>query len=199
MVDKPTAEIRWFFDQSLPFDEYFSAYPTVEQPVRHDFYLLGTDKRTGIKWREGNIEIKQQQGDAETYERDRIAGRLEYWKKWSFPLADQAAFSPTSDWLKISKGRRLLSLAYDPKTQTVSLTNDDQVVADRCELEYTQLCVADRNYYTLGVEASGEVVHLRENLLRTMDYLVENSNLERLGLTQVNSSNYARWIHQLFD
>lgn len=198
MMEKSTAEIRWFFEQPLPFDTCLSIFPTVKQPVRHDFYLLDTGERMGIKWREGNIEIKQQQGATETYERNGIAGQLEYWTKWSFPLADQTAFSPTADWLKISKSRRLLSLAYDTKTQSVSVIANDQAAANRGELEYTQLRVADRNYYTIGVEASGEGAHRRENLRRTMDYLIENSNLKGLNLTQANGSNYARWIHQHF-
>lgn len=203
-VLKPTVELRWFFSEPVRFDEYLVSFnPTIlveveNQPTRHDFYLLDSGERIGIKWREGNIEIKQQQSEAETYENNNVVGYLEHWEKWSFPLAGPGDFRPTNRWLKISKRRRLLTLAYDATTRGVSPVADDQAVVNRCELEYTQLRVADRDYYTLGAEASGESAHLQETLLRTMDYLAENSNLNCLNLTRARSSNYARWIRQYF-
>ena len=193
---KQTAEVRWFLGQSLALDRWDISYAA--RPVRHDFYLRGSGERLGVKWREGNIEIKQQQGKAEVYQHRKLVGYLEQWKKWSFPLADKEAFEPTDHWIKVIKQRCLARFSYQAGTHTVIPIAADDSTTDLCELEYTHLVVAGQDYYTVGVEASGDVTRLTENLVATMRYLAENSNLGESWLVLANSSNYARWLHHHF-
>ena len=196
MKELQTAELRWFLEQPLS-DEWIASFPAVRQPVRHDFYLLGSGKQLGVKWREGNIEIKQQQGEAEAYKHSEEAeGYLEHWKKWSFPLANKEEFNPSDNWLKITKHRQLARFSYRADTQIVTPQEADQETANQCELEYTHLVVARQDYYTLGLEASGEMPHLKEILVYTVNYLAKNTTLEKLGLA--NSTNYAQWIRHHF-
>ena len=142
------------------------------------------------------MEIKQQRGEAQVYQHQRVEGYLEHWKKWSFPLAERGNFDPSDDWLKVTKRRSLIRFSYDAGTQRVNLATADDEVANPCELEYTRLTVEGQEYYTLGLEASGEEDCLAKNVRQTARYLTENTTLERLGLSLTSSSNYARWIQE---
>ena len=196
-VKKLTAELRWFFDRPLPFAENLAGLPIGEPTERQDYYLLDSGERRGVKWREGNLEIKQQVGEAEVCEADYLTGYLERWTKWSFALADQEAFGADDHWLEVTKRRQLVSFSYDPPTHRVSLTSDSES-KHRCELEYTHLTVAKDSYYTLGLEASGEPASLRACLVQTVAYLSEHTSLNGWGLRRTSSSNYARWMHHHF-
>lgn len=194
---KLTAELRWFFDHPLPFSEVFTSFSVSEPAERQDHYLLGSGERLGVKWREGNVEVKQQQGKAEVFAEQEVAGYLEQWTKWSFALEDKQALSLGSRWLPITKRCRLLTFAYDARRHTVSPETklEDE---NLCTLEYTHLTVVEGDYYTLGLEASGESNLVKPSLIQTIAYLSEHVHFEKLGLMQGNSSNYARWIQHRF-
>ena len=194
---KLTAELRWFFDHPIPFDEVFASFSVSEPTERQDHYLLGSGECLGVKWREGNVEIKQQQGEAEVFAEQAVAGYLEQWTKWSFALEDKQALSFDSHWLAIIKRRRLLTFAYDAHRHTVSPVTESQG-ENLCTLEYTHLTVAEGDYYTLGLEAAGEPALIKSSLVQTIAYLSERVHFEKLGLAQRNSSNYARWIQHRF-
>ena len=191
-----TAELRWFFDHPLPFATCLAPCAVDESPARHDFYLRGVGKRLGIKWREGSLEIKQQQGDPEVYQHQEVVGYLEHWKKWSFPLAEREDFNRLDDWLAVTKCRYLARFTYCADTQTVTPAAAQDEAANRCTLEYTHLVTEGQAYYTVGLEASGEAYCLTENLQQTIHYLTENTTLEKLGLELPKSSNYAQWIQE---
>ncbi len=194
---KLTAELRWFFDHPLPFDEVFVSFPISEPTQRQDHYLLGSGERLGVKWREGNVEIKQQQGEAEIFAEQAVAGNLEQWIKWSFALENKETFNDDSHWLAITKRRRLLTFAYDAHRHTVSPVAEPEG-ENLCTLEYTHLTVAGSDCHTLGLEATGEPTRIKSSLVQTIAYLSERVHFEKLGLAQKNSNNYARWIQHRF-
>ena len=194
---KLTAELRWFFNHPIPFNEAFASFSVSEPAERQDHYLLDSGERLGVKWREGNMEIKQQQGEAEKFAERAVAGHLEQWTKWSFALEDKQALHPDPHWLPIAKRRRLILFSYDAYARTVSPVTEPEG-ENLCTLEYTHLTVAEEDYYTLGLEASGEPTLIKSSLVQTIAYLSERVHFEKLGLAQKNSSNYARWIQHRF-
>jgi hypothetical protein len=197
-----TAEIRWFSDHARAFKSLEQLLPFSRPSERTDHYLLGSGTRVGIKWREGNIEVKQQQGEGQTYQKDTVSGTIENWKKWSFALENQNDYLDKFDtqyWLPVSKQRRLAPLKYDEVQHNVLPLSSDQQAENRCEVEITQVLADGDLYFTLGLEASGRRDKLQESLVATIDYILERSALEELDMSLGRSSNYARWIQTTFN
>ena len=149
------------------------------------------------------MEAKQQQGKSQSYSNGRVSGEVEFWKKWSFTLDEQASYADDfstqpQHWLAIRKHRQTAGFAYDPVQQTASPVLSEAQVSDGCSLEITYVTVAGKTYATLGLEAFGRKESLQQNLISSIDYLSENGNLDGLDLLLRRSSNYARWIHVNF-
>jgi len=201
-----TAEIRWFFEKTTILDALEQRLEPLlhfsESSKRTDYYLIGAGARLGIKWREGNIEIKQQQADAKPYHQEALAGELEFWKKWSFKLENRDNYPDkldTQHWVSISKHRKQALLKYNETQQTAVPLPSGSEAKNICEVEITRGLVDNDTYFTVGLEAFGYSASLRENLVATIDYLLKSGNLEGLDLSASYSSNYARWIQAKFN
>lgn len=198
-----TAEIRWFFAGASSFDTFKQSFSFSESSKRVDYYLLDTGERLGVKWREGQVEAKQQQEDSQPYTQTLLAGEVESWKKWSFALSERETYSDDlsnqpQHWIAIHKSRQTASFVYDAIQRTIHPSLPDRQVHDGCNLEITYLTVREKLYTTLGLEAFGHPANLRQNLITTIGYMMENGNLEGLDLSLNTSNNYARWIHTKF-
>ncbi len=114
-----SAEIRWFLQGTAPAglrDAYFGDTPNAAQRIDEYVLLPGCDA-TGIKLREGRLEVKARTRAPEAVSYGAtIAGRRDGWIKWSRPAADGAALralvsNPVDDWLFVAKTRRLRKFA----------------------------------------------------------------------------------------
>ncbi len=113
----PTMEVRWFYEGTIPAD--VSAWfdrgkqPSETASSRVDYYLCPVEGNfLGIKLREGKIEVKQRYHQYEVVHlHQRVAGQMELWRKWSFPLAGADTIltalklSPQF-WVEVHKTRR---------------------------------------------------------------------------------------------
>lgn len=194
-----TAEVRWFFEEEISFDHLKQSLSFSDPSERVDYYLSGTGTRLGVKWREGNLEVKQQRGSALPLDFGRLSGEGEMWQKWSFSLDRKESYremlaTQPQPWVAVHKHRHKAGFAYDASQQKVHPLPEPSA-EQGCDLEITVLTVAEQNYSTLGLEAFGPEPTLRQNLISTIGYLSENGNLEGLDLTGASSSSYARWLH----
>lgn len=155
-----------------------------EPSKRVDYYLLNTGVQLGVKWREGSLEAKQQQGVSQSYSNGQLEGEIACWKKWSFALDERETYSD--------------NLAEQPQ-HWLAVHKQRQQVHDGCQLEVTYLTLRKRAYTTLGLEAFGSERSPRQNLMATIGYLLESGNLEGLDLSLRSSNNYAHWIHTNFN
>ena len=198
----PTAEVRWFYRGAVPQEvlAWFQQGGWKEVPVasRVDYYLrLAGGDSLGIKLREGRIEIKRRHGPTGIVRlHDRVAGEVEHWRKWSFPL-DKASSEvsglllPSSSWIGVEKARRL---------RTYRVGGDDTIVAvpvreypERgCSWELTGLRVRGRAWWTLGLEAFGEQATLRERLLLVAERVLCSDEPPVLEVEE--SFSYPRWL-----
>jgi hypothetical protein len=166
-----------------------------------DYYLrLAGGDSLGIKLREGRIEIKQRHGPTGVVRlHDRVAGQVEHWRKWTFPLDEASSelsglLLPPSSWIGVEKARRL---------RTYRVAGDDTIVAisargypERgCSWELTRLRVRGEAWWTLGFEAFGEQASLRERLLLVADQVLGAQ--EPPALEAGDSFSYPRWLSLL--
>jgi len=196
-----TAEIRWFFDHAIAFKSLEQLLPFSSTSERTDHYLLGSGARVGIKWREGNMEVKQQQGEGQAYQKGTVSGTIEHWKKWSFALENQNDYLDKFDtqyWLPVIKQRKLARLKYDKIHHTTEPLLPRDKAENICEIEITRVTIDSNSYFTIGLEASGRISSLQEILVTTIDYLLKSGNLEGLDLSASLCNNYARWVQTKF-
>ncbi len=197
-----TAEVRWFFNHPVAMTTLLKIFPHQMQPERHDFYLLHTGNHLGIKWREGNVEIKQRQEESQPYRKDNLSGQLEFWKKWSFALKEekalQAFLNPghQQHWMKMEKQRTLLLFVYDLQERKTSPVSPDSEVEAQCELEVTRIVINEKAFYTIGLEASGPTERLKEILDGTIEYVLNKINLKEWHLSLQHAESYPSWIEK---
>ncbi len=196
-----SAEIRWFYEGDIPSDvqDWLAQVPGIpdQQPVRIDHYLrLAGDDSLGIKLREGRIEIKQRLGrhGIVTFNQ-RVAGLLQTWRKWSFPLAPvgdpSGSPGPASSWIAVHKERRLHRYALVDQDRLLSAATDHYPLQG-CDLELTRLSVARQRWWTLALEAFGPEDTLRDTVLLAGQHLFRYADPPLLEAR--SSRSYPTWL-----
>ena len=198
----PTVEVRWFYQGPIPPEvlAWFQrgGQGPEEPSCRVDYYLRLADRDSlGIKLREGRLEVKQrcrQYGVVRFHER--VVGRVEHWRKWSFALARAdgglaGLAVPAPAWVEVRKERRL---------RTYRLTGDGEVVAVRaedcpvqgCDWELTAVRAGDEAWWSVCFEAFGGGPALRETLVLVARHVLDGG-VPR-GFDVGHSYGYAGWL-----
>lgn len=157
-------EIRWFTDhEEVSITKWFEGHGQSFQDsvARTDHYLPQHKKDTGIKLREGMVEIKQRQGKPQQAAICPNAnGYFEEYVKWSFKIAESDPLSEAIisenkyGWTKVRKTR--LGLKLTMKEQKPELVDITEQVPYGCQLEYTRVQVLGKTWYSFGLEWFGE-------------------------------------------
>jgi hypothetical protein len=197
-----TAEVRWFYEGPLPKEvlTWFrdARHGPATDATRVDYYLrLGDRLSLGIKVREGRIEIKQRQGQGAICRFDeRVAGRLEEWRKWSFPLAAgegtvRELLTPQASWLGVRKTRRLrrYRLAGGKRVEPMQAV---RYPGQGCDWELTSLLCGGTAWWSLGLEAFGQTIALRECLQLGVEHILQSSQPPLLEAH--HSFGYPQWL-----
>jgi hypothetical protein len=199
----PSAEVRWFYKGQVPGQVWAwfaeGEHLPSEQVPRVDYYLhIEETDSLGLKLREGRVEIKQrhcQYGVVRV--RERVAGMMEHWRKWSLPLAEAGAdwatiLKPAPSWIGVEKGRwlRKYQMVADGRVAAIPA---DEVLGQGCGVELTRLRVAGDAWWSLGFEAFGDESSLREDLVYVMDHFFARGSVP-LSFEARNSYGYPRWL-----
>ena len=198
-----TTEVRWFYQGAVPPTvwQWFAA-PNREisaQPPRIDYYLRIVDgDGLGIKLREGRIEVKQRYDQQGTVHfGDRVAGKVEQWRKWSFPLAEAEHMMAELDeglssWVGVYKEREVRTLQMiDGAVVDVSGT----VFLDHgCGWEVAQVRLETTNalWWSVGFEAFGEEAVRGEMIGAIAGHILAMDNAPVLELK--DSCGYPKWL-----
>jgi hypothetical protein len=190
-------EVRWIFRGQLAdataawFDRFPAAMTAVEDAYLLEPYLPGLS----VKVRGGRaLEVKVYQGSLGLLRAaGRVCGRVESWKKWSFPHGP--ATEPSGNrggWMLVSKRRRIswFSLAGEPFPAGVQGLGEEP----RCAVELTEARVGRAAWWTLGFEATGPV-GLQRSALESAAAVVFAQALPcgvRLG--RKDSMSYQQWL-----
>lgn len=196
-----TLEARWFAPGRPPdaltrrFDDL--GVPGPQGRTDTYLYLSGTDD-LGVKLREGGtaFELKLRQHDFGETKLAGVAGHLERWQKWSFPVTDAACQAagfglPVESWVEVEKNRRLITyrLAADGTVFPVAARQ-----GDGCSVEITSLVTNHSEWWSLGFEAFGTQDRLADALTATADAFFTGGNLAR-ALDGARSCAYPDWLH----
>lgn len=209
-----SCEVRWFFsDCPDAFRQWFErrgwVFSSAAPPRRCDFYLVSGTARAdlGIKLREGNIEIKERVADLGVHRFGASAeGRVEAWRKWSFPLAhtreggtEEALHITRQDdqgrgWIPVRKDRLLLMLEIVEESRVLLSEAPAFSIEEGCGVELTKIFLPDRTCYSFALEAFSNTDRGYQNLLRAMDTMTAEVPEPVLPLFQ--SMGYAEFLSQ---
>jgi hypothetical protein len=199
-----TAEIRWFYWGTTPqavhdWLERGIGLPDV-QPARQDHYLhLPGNASLGIKLREGRIEVKQrlrQRGTAHFGEN--VAGVVEHWRKWSFPISTpeldpRTWLTPATSWIAVDKVRRLQRYRWDTDG-TVSVVRLDRMPEWGCEFELSEVRAGGGRWWSVCFEAFGEEARLDDGLYAVASIFLQSWPVV---MEEEQSIGYPAWLSLL--
>jgi hypothetical protein len=127
-----TFEVRWFLDGTPPDDvtTWFEAFEAAQEAPRTDLYLASDDPGLNAKLREGKVQLKRRGGQPEAVTfAPGVAGAVERWHKWSFPLKRKApdlfAGEPTGLWHAVEKHRTQRFFAPDAQADLLHAAGFD--------------------------------------------------------------------------
>jgi hypothetical protein len=124
------AEVRWFFQGALPawLPAWFAGTATLPtEPARTDRYLLlPRNEASGMKIREGRLELKTRVGGPVEVGWGPVVGRVEEWDRWPekkptlteseralLALVAEHHFLPHGAWREVKKERVVRRLARE--------------------------------------------------------------------------------------
>lgn len=191
-------ELRWFFPRPpCPRETWFD--DSHASPPRTDWYAFPCDVRSGVKLREGRLEIKLRLGDLGAFAAGPAQGRLERWTKSLAKLTeDEPALEnrlAAAGWQAVVKRRWLRALVVSQE----SLQEIDPAARSRarCQFEWTEIEIASGPWWTLNLEAYGDEREQRNLLRLAGDRLL--SRLPSPCPLQVEAScGYPEWLSRVF-
>ena len=125
--------------------------------------------------------------------RGRARGRIESWRKWSFPIGllgpDEAG---PPGWTVVHKRRRM------SRFQLVSgrLTADvlEQATESACTVDLTEVRSGGETWWSLGFEATGPAALLRSTLQGTIALMFAKAPPGDVEFDMRHSQSYADWL-----
>lgn len=192
-----SCEVRWFWPDTITdelqhwFDRQGDGIQ--ESPPRTDIYLNHKDPELGIKWREGNLEIKRLDA-MEVIESGHLPSHVGCWEKWSLPLSQaQPVFEQMENradiWLKVHKQR--VQRLYSINAEKVQPTKANAQIKEGCNVELAQVRFAGTTWNTLGFEAFSQLNRELVNLRQTLTHLRWH-NVPAIGKARMMS--YPQWL-----
>jgi len=205
LPEDPTArpvdslEVRWIVpgQRLSAMLEWFARFPAGTE-TRQDAYLLQPRLRgLSVKLRDGSaLDVKSYLGSPGVLDLPRrCRGRLESWRKWSFPggLAGPGGTDPPG-WVVVGKTRcsSWFPLASRPDLAQV---RPPAAVAG-CMAELTEVWVRGERWWSVGFEATGPVRLLRGALEHAAGLVFAQALPPGVQFSLDNSQSYAHWLGQ---
>lgn len=213
-------EVRWFFEgqvhQHPALKQWFETVAGLPKnagagpPVwkgrlddEPDIYLLipGSDDM-GIKWREGELQIKGRVSSCGTQVfGGRHQGNVERWMKWSYPDANRLTaykqlFAAKTETglltVPVQKTRALRKVRLDTRIGAAQEVNAQTFVGRGLGFELTDLEVAGKAYCSLAFEAFPNDSAMDAAFTQTVQIFLDG--LKELNLAAAGSQSYPGWL-----
>lgn len=205
-----TAEMRWFFAGAIPAavrEWFLDGGLAADEEPRTDRYLLFPSTTVGVKFRQGNLEIKPLVEEHGIRRWPGVGGRMQTWVKWScsapqiVALQRRVAASPSLS-IAVKKRRTIRTFSCDRGLHEVEARACPRNV---CHVELTDLTVGRRRYWTFGFEACAAAPPQGPTLLllRTAKMVLDDAARPRTfrtaqsardSLAATRSSSYPEWL-----
>jgi len=193
-------EMRWIVPGQLPpaMLEWFARFPAGTE-TRQDAYLLQPRLRgLSVKLRDGGVlDVKSYLGSPGILDLPRGGGhgRLESWRKWSFPtgLPGHGGAGPPG-WAVVGKSRRSSRFPLASRPDPAQVPPSAAVTG--CMAELTEVRVRSETWWSVGFEATGPVCLLRGALEHAADLVFAQALPPGVQFSLENSQSYAHWLGQ---
>ncbi len=189
-------ELRWIFPGKLATGaaRWFGRFPARTES-REDTYLMDPQLRgLSVKLRAaGALEVKAYSGSPGILEvPDRARGRLESWRKWSFPFSPPSPGSVDSPgWIPVRKTRHISRFSLASLQAMAPNAGLGQELA--CEVELAEVHTRGEDWWTLGFEATG-LVDLLRHVIEETATLVFAQGPPGVEPSLDESRSYAEWL-----
>ena len=191
-------EVRWILRGPLEdaVAGWFGRFPA-ETESREDLYLRDPDMRgLSVKVRAGEaFEVKVYQGSPGILDvPGRARGRLQSWRKWSFPFRPLGQVSTDlAAWRPVGKRRRITQFS---RASGQFVADPGRAEDAGCAVELTEVRVGDEAWWSLGFEATGPASLLRSELEGAAALVFAQPLPRAAALSQDDSRSYADWLSQ---
>lgn len=192
-------EVRWIVpgQPGTAMREWFARFPAGTE-AREDSYLFRPRLRgLSVKLRGGiALDVKSYLGSPGILDLPRQSrGRLEYWRKWSFPCGLPAQGDTTpAGWVIVRKRRRN---CWFPLAKTQDPARSPQsAVQTGCAVELTEANVRGGSWWSVGFEATGSAGMLPGALQHAAALVFAQALPAGVEFSLVDSRSYAQWLSQ---
>jgi hypothetical protein len=200
-----SAEVRWFFEGSIPtaIAQWFCRGGLLDKAApREDHYLLfPAALGLNIKLREGRLEVKSLVGapGLRTFATD-IAGNVELWEKQISGDAAVAEFEK----LRSSAPRLWIAVGKERTLRTFSLGGDSmqEVAAGKvflpngCNVELTTVTVEGAACWSFGFEAYGEPSRVEAHMQKVAGHIFADTHRPSYHFHAADSHSYPEWLER---
>lgn len=199
-------EVRWILSGPLgtAMQEWFARFPIGTQ-ARQDTYLLQPRlPGLSVKLRDGaSLDVKSYLGSPGILSPARRSparrGRLESWRKWSFPYdaappSDSSSPGVSDGWVVVSKRRR--GIWFPLATGQNPAPVPKPVAQTGCAVELTEVDVHGEPWWTMGFEATGSAGLLHSALEHAADQIFAQPLPPGVDFSLGNSRSYTQWLTQ---
>jgi len=195
----PSLEVRWILPGRLDtaVAAWFEASVFLMES-REDAYLLRPDLGAlSVKVRGGRaLEVKAFLGSPGILDLPgRARGRMEHWQKWSFPFRPVSPDIGQADgWGRVGKQRRIIRFSLTG--ERIACAGESAGEA-QCAAELTELRMQHRDWWSIGLEATGPAGLLRAALEAAAAQVFTQALPSGVKLRMADSVSYAEWLHAL--
>jgi hypothetical protein len=193
-------EVRWILpgQPDMAVARRFAG-PGQETESREDAYLINPDvDGLSVKIRAGRaLEVKVFRGSPGILNfPGRARGRMQYWQKWSFPFHPLSQDSGHPDgWRRVRKQRRTSRFSVTGGQIRRGVPYARELAGEaRCAVELTELRVRYRDWWSVGLEATGPADLLSAGLESTAALVFAQALPGGLELRMEDSASYAEWL-----
>ena len=195
----PSLEVRWILPGRLDtaVAAWFEASVFLIES-REDAYLLRPDLGAlSVKVRGGRaLEVKAFLGSPGILDLPgRARGRMEHWQKWSFPFRPVSPDIGQADgWGRVGKQRRIIRFSL---TGGRIACAGEPAGEAQCAVELTELRMQHRDWWSIGLEATGPAGSLRAALEAAAALVFTQALPSGVKLRMADSMSYAEWLRAL--
>jgi hypothetical protein len=192
-----TVEVRWILPGELdaPVAGWFRRFPGWTES-REDAYLIRPVLRgLSVKLRAGReLEVKLCYGcPGNLYAAGRARGRLESWRKWSFPFGPLGPYDAGPPaWSVVHKRRRISQFRL--ASGRIMAGNPGRATEPSCAVELTEVSSGSETWWSLGFEATGPADLLSSTLQRTAALVFARALPANVEFDMSHCQSYADWL-----
>jgi hypothetical protein len=192
-----TVEVRWILPGQLDaaIARWFGRFPA-EAESREDAYLIRPVLRgLSVKIRAGRVlEVKVYHGCPGILDAAGCArGRLESWRKWSFPFGPLGPFDAgPSAWTVVHKRRRIGQFRLASGRIVAGIPG--RATEPSCAVELTEVSSGDQAWWSLGFEATGPPDLLHSTVQGTAALVFAQPLPAGVEFDMSHCRSYADWL-----